>query len=62
LFVDDATARRAGALAVVHRLRGMGSLHLAAALSLPRVGPVVVTGDADLLRAAHAEGLTVSAV
>ena len=48
LLVGDDVARLAGRLAVVHALRGMDSIHLASAVSIPRMKPVVVTADLDL--------------
>ena len=60
LDVDDALARAAGALAVRHGLRGMDSIHLAAALTVSAAHPLVVTWDVALRRAARAEGLAVS--
>jgi predicted nucleic acid-binding protein len=62
LLVGEDIARLAGRLAVAHALRGMDSIHLASALSIPRLTPVVVTADVDLARAASSEGLTVAFV
>ena len=59
LHVDEPTARQAAALAPTHRLRGMDAIHLASALTFVRAQPVVVTWDAELRRAARAEGLAV---
>ena len=61
LNVDERAARAAGSLAVKHGLRGMDAVHLASALSFAAAGPVVVTWDAALRRAASAEGLATSA-
>jgi len=62
LLVGDDIARLAGRLAVVHALRGMDSIHLASAMSIPRMKPVVVTADLDLATAASSEGLSVAFV
>jgi hypothetical protein len=61
LDVDEATSATASPLAVRHGLRGMDAIHLASAVLLAEARPVVVTWDADLRRAALAEGLAVSA-
>lgn len=55
--VDEQTASSAGLLAVRHGLRGMDAIHLASALLFVRAGPIVVSWDAALRRAAAAEGL-----
>ena len=60
LDVDERTTRAAGGLAIRHRLRGMDAIHLASALTIAAARPLVVTWDAELRRAAHAEGLAVS--
>jgi len=60
LEVDDLVARTAGSVAVRHGLRGMDAIHLASALTVAAARPVVVTWDAELRRAARAEGLAVS--
>lgn len=60
LNVDEQAARVAGSLAVKHGLRGLDAVHLASALSFAAAGPVVVTWDAALRRAAAAEGLATS--
>ena len=52
LDADARVARSAGALAVRHVLRGMDAIHLASAM--------LVTWDAELRRAARAEGLATS--
>ena len=62
LLVGEDIARFAGRLAVAHALRGMDSIHLASALSIPRMKPVVVTADVDLATAASSEGLTIAFV
>lgn len=58
--VDDALVRRAGVLAEEQRLRGYDAIHLAAAERLADPDTVVVAGDADLCRAAHALQLHVT--
>lgn len=60
LDTDAVTARLAGSLAGRHGLRGMDAIHLASALRVATGGPVVVSWDADLRRAAGAEGLAVA--
>lgn len=60
LDVDEHAARAAGSLAVKHALRGMDAIHLASALTLVAVQPIVVSWDSELRRAARAEGLPVS--
>ena len=60
LDVDERATRAAGSLAVKHGLRGMDAIHLASALTLAAVRPIVVTWDAELRRASLAEGLAVS--
>lgn len=60
LDVDDRLTRAAGVVAVRHGLRGMDSIHLASAMAIAHAQPVVVSWDAELRRAARAEGLAVS--
>lgn len=60
LDVDDRLTRAAGVVAVRHGLRGMDSIHLASAMAVADAHPVVVSWDAELRRAAWAEGLAVS--
>lgn len=61
LDADSATATFAGRLATRHGLRGMAAIHLASALLVATARPLVVTWDAELRRAARAEGLAVVA-
>ena len=61
LDVDETVARMAGSLAETHGLRGMDAIHLASASLLADARPVVVTWDAELRKAAQAEGLSVAA-
>jgi predicted nucleic acid-binding protein len=56
--VDQDLVEHAAALALEHDLRNLDSLHLAAALVLPREGLVLATWDEALHRAARAEGLS----
>ncbi len=58
--IDDSLARRAGELAEVHRLRGYDAVHLAAADRIRDPDVVVIAGDAALLGAATAEGMSVA--
>ena len=58
--VDDGMTRAAASLALRHNLRGMDAIHLASAVLFAMAQPVVVTWDAELRRAARAEGLAVS--
>lgn len=58
--VDDRVTRAAGALAIRHGLHGMDAIHLASAMVVAAARPLMVTWDADLRRAARAEGLAVS--
>ncbi len=58
--IDDPLARRAGELAEAHRLRGYHAVHLAAADRIRDPNVVVIAGDAALLGAATAEGMTVA--
>lgn len=60
LDADARVSRSAGALAVRHLLRGMGAIHLASALLVAPAQPLFVTWDAELRRAAQAEGLATS--
>ena len=60
--LDDDLAHRAGDLAETHGLRGGGAVHLAAAAGLQDLDLVVVAGDAALLGAASAEGMTIATV
>lgn len=62
LAVDRPVAESAGAVAVRCQLRGMDALHVASALALHTARPVLVTWDARLARAAHAEGLAVAGI
>jgi predicted nucleic acid-binding protein len=55
--VDQDLVEHAAALALERDLRSLDSLHLAAALVLPRDGLVLATWDHRLHRAARAEGL-----
>lgn len=56
--VDEPLARRAGDLAMKHRLRGMDAVHLAAALELREVSDLwLASWDEELREAARAEGL-----
>jgi uncharacterized protein len=55
--VTAALAQSAGDLAEVHGLRGYDAVHLAAAVLI--AADVVVSADAELLRAAIASGLAV---
>jgi predicted nucleic acid-binding protein len=57
---DDRVTRDAGTLAIRHGLHGMDAIHLASALVVAAARPLMVTWDADLQRAARAEGLAVS--
>jgi predicted nucleic acid-binding protein len=59
LDVDQRLAEEAAALALVHELRSLDALHLAAALLLPRDDLVVATWDRRLHAAAAAVGLRV---
>jgi predicted nucleic acid-binding protein len=56
--VDQDLVEHAAALAIERDLRSLDSLHLAAALVLPREGLVVATWDHRLHRAVRAEGLS----
>ncbi len=58
--IDDMLGLFAGALAGRHGLRALDAVHLAAALSLGKGEPIVVSWDEDLRRAALAEGLAIS--
>lgn len=60
LDVDASTSVDAASLAVRHGLRGMDAIHLASALLLSEVDPVLVTWDTALQRAARSEGLVTS--
>ena len=60
LNADVHVCRSAGALAERHALRGMDAIHLASALLLATARPIFVTWDAELRRAARAEGLAVA--
>ena len=55
--VDQPLVEHAAALALDHDLRSLDSIHLAAALLLPRDDLRFVTWDRRLHRAARAEGL-----
>ena len=48
-----------GALGARHALRALDAIHVATALALAEAGPVVVSWDRRLRRAAVAEGLAV---
>jgi predicted nucleic acid-binding protein len=54
---DDDLIARAARVIDAHRLGTLDALHLAAALELGDPGLVIATWDADLARAARAEGL-----
>ncbi len=58
--VTEALARHAGELAQAHGLRGYDAVHLAAASAVADSDVVVVTGDADLAKAANSIGIAVS--
>ncbi|MCA1707876.1 MAG: type II toxin-antitoxin system VapC family toxin [Actinobacteria bacterium] len=55
--VDQALVEHAAALALEHDLRSLDSIHLAAALMLPRDNLKFVTWDRRLHQACDAEGL-----
>ncbi len=55
--IDQALVEDAAALAIDHELRSLDSLHLAAALVLPRDDLVLATWDERLHAAAQGEGL-----
>lgn len=60
LRLDDAGARRAGELALRHRLRGMDAIHIAAALDLAAATEgrlVFISWDSDQREVAQREGL-----
>ncbi len=57
--VDGALARRAGALAQQHVLRGYDAVHLATALSVGEPELVLSTWDRGLARAAGGVGIAV---
>lgn len=61
IVVDELTAEAAGTLADRHELHGMDAIHLASAIVVAEARPVMVTWDAELRRAASAEGLDVLA-
>ena len=56
--LDRSLSQRAGELAEVHNLRGYDAVHLASAERVADPEVVVVAGDADLIRAARALGLS----
>jgi predicted nucleic acid-binding protein len=58
--VAERIVRSAGDLAESRSLRAYDAVHLASALTLVPVDVVLATWDADLARAAHAEGLAVA--
>lgn len=58
--LDAGLARIGGDLAQQHGLRGYDAVHLAAALAAADDDLVLVTGDADLARAAADAGLAVA--
>lgn len=60
IAVVDRLAVSAGAHAVRHRLRSLDAIHLASALLLRSVEPLIVTFDARLAEAARLEGLVVA--
>lgn len=55
--LDQRLVEEAGALALAHELRSLDSLHLAAALALPRDDLLFATWDRRLHAGALAEGL-----
>ncbi len=59
IAVVEHLAVQGGALAVRHRLRSLDAIHLATALLLRPVEPLVVTFDERLAEAARWEGLAV---
>lgn len=60
LDADEQTSVAAARLAVRHGLSGMDAIQLASAMTFAEAHPVVVTWDAQLGRAALAEGLAVA--
>ena len=60
LEVDVALVRRAGELAQQHALRGYDAVHVAAIERVADADTVLVSGDADLCRAAEELGLSVA--
>jgi len=56
---EGVLARHAGALGARHALRALDAIHVATALTLAEAGPIVVSWDRRLRRAARAEGLPV---
>ena len=58
--VDEVTALFAGALSERHGLHALDAIHLASALTVDDGQTVMVSWDADLRRAAEAEGLALS--
>ena len=57
LELTESLARRAGALAGAHALRGYDAIHLASAEAVLDAGSVMVVADAQLAEAAAAIGL-----
>jgi predicted nucleic acid-binding protein len=60
--LDDALARKSGALAETHGLRGYDAVHLAAAETLRDPDLVLVAGDGALLAAGATTGLATAVV
>ncbi len=60
--VDGSVGRSAGTLAERHGLQGMDAIHLATALRFAADEVIVLTYDAELARAARAEGLATAGV
>lgn len=60
LDVDGSVALLASSLAVRHGLRGMDAIHLGSALLVAHRSTLLVTWDAELGRAARAEGLALT--
>lgn len=58
--IDDDLVRRAGLLAEEQSLRGYDAVHLAAAERIQDRDTVLISGDAQLCRAARQMGLAVS--
>jgi len=56
---DSVVVDAAALIGVRHGLRGVDALHVASALGLESLGPVLVSWDLDQRRAAAAEGLPV---
>jgi predicted nucleic acid-binding protein len=60
LAVDDRLIGLAGRVVDVHRLKTLDAMHLAAALDTGRPELLFASWDADLRRAARAEGLAIA--